>query len=97
MKRSDRELEMDRAITRRDFFSGVEVVITGTTLAGSQTASRSAQAAQVDQVAQVENPAATGAMGPQQEAAYYPPGAMGMLNCQSPLPATPQATRNFPS
>jgi hypothetical protein len=33
MKRSDRELGMDRDITRRDFISGVGVAITGSSLA----------------------------------------------------------------
>jgi len=69
MKRSDRELGMDRDITRRDFVSGVGVAITGSSLVGPWTASRLAQAA----------PAApAGAPGLEQEAAYYPPGAMGM-------------------
>jgi spermidine dehydrogenase len=69
MKRSDRELGMDRDITRRDFISGVGVAITGSSLVGPWTASRLAQAA----------PAApAGAPGLEQEAAYYPPGAMGM-------------------
>ncbi len=68
MKRSDRELGMDRAITRRDFISGVGVAITGSYLAGPWTASR---------LAQSERAAAAGVSGLQQEA-YYPPGAMGM-------------------
>jgi spermidine dehydrogenase len=60
---------MDRDITRRDFISGVGVAITGSSLVGPWTASRLAQAA----------PAApAGAPGLEQEAAYYPPGAMGM-------------------
>jgi spermidine dehydrogenase len=69
MKRSDRELGMDRAITRRDFISGVGVAITGSALAGSWTPSGAAQ---------TEGAAAAGASGLQQEAPYYPPGAMGM-------------------
>ena len=69
MKRSDRELGMDRAITRRDFISGVGVAITGSSLVGPWTASRLAQA---------ELSAAAGAAGLDQEAAYYPPGTMGM-------------------
>ena len=69
MKRSDRELGMDRDITRRDFVSGVGVAITGSSLVGPWTASRLAQA---------EPGAAAGAPGLEQEAAYYPPGAMGM-------------------
>ena len=69
MKRSDRDLGMDRDITRRDFVSGVGVAITGSSLVGPWTASRLAQAA----------PAApAGAPGLEQEAGYYPPGAMGM-------------------
>ncbi len=72
MKRSDRELGMDRAITRRDFISGVGVAVTGSVLAGPWTASRSARAAQV------ENTAAAGASRLEQEAAYYPPAATGM-------------------
>ncbi len=69
MKRSDRELGMDRAITRRDFISGVGVAITGSSLVGPWTASRLAQA---------EPSATAGAAGLDQEATYYPPGAMGM-------------------
>jgi spermidine dehydrogenase len=69
MKRSDRELGMDRKITRRDFISGVGVAIAGATLAGPWTASRSAQA---------ERASAAGASGLEQEAAYYPPGVEGM-------------------
>jgi hypothetical protein len=69
MKRSDRELGMDRAITRRDFISGVGVAITGSALAGPWTALRSAQA---------ESAAAAGASGLQEEAAYHPPAATGM-------------------
>ena len=67
MKRSDRELGMDRAITRRDFISGVGVAITGSALAGPWTALGSAQA----------ESAADGASGLQQEASY-PPTATGM-------------------
>jgi len=44
MKRGDRELGMDRAISRRDFISGVGVAVTGSALAGPWTTSRSAQA-----------------------------------------------------
>lgn len=69
MKRSDRELGMDRAITRRDFISGVGVAITGSTLAGPWTASRCAQA---------WSAAASGVPGLEQEGAYYPPDEMGM-------------------
>ena len=74
MKRSDRELGMDRAITRRDFISGVGVAVTGSALAGPWTGSRFAQAARV---AQSENPAAAGASGLEQEAGDAPPGAPG--------------------
>jgi spermidine dehydrogenase len=69
MKRSDRELGMDRAITRRDFMSGMAVAIAGSSLAGLWPASRSAQAGSA---------AAAGAYGLEQEATYYPPGATGM-------------------
>ncbi len=69
MKRSDRDLGMDRAITRRDFISGMAVAITGSSLAGPWTASRSAHA---------ERAAAAGATGQEQQAASYPPGEMGM-------------------
>ena len=69
MRGSDRDLGMDRAITRRDFISGVGVAITGSSLVGGRKASRSPLA---------EGPAAEGAFGPEQEAAYYPPGAKGM-------------------
>jgi spermidine dehydrogenase len=69
MKRSDRELGMDRAITRRDFIGGVGVAITGSYLAGTLAASRPAQA---------QRPAATGVTGLEQEAKYYPPGATGI-------------------
>ncbi len=55
MKRSDRELGMDRSITRRDFISGVGVAITGSAFGAPWTAS-----------------------GFEQEAAYYPPGQVGM-------------------
>jgi spermidine dehydrogenase len=68
MKQSDRELGMDRDITRRDFISGVGVAIAGSSLAGSWSASKSAQA---------ERSAAAGASGLEQEAAYYPPGEIG--------------------
>ena len=66
MKRSDRELGMDRKITRRDFISGVGVAIAGATLAGQWTAMGSARA---------DRGAAAGASGLEQEAANYPPGA----------------------
>ncbi len=69
MKRSDRELGMDRDITRRDFVSGVGVAITGSSLVGPWSASRSAQA---------ESAALAGPSGLQEEAAYYPPAAAGM-------------------
>lgn len=69
MKRGDRELGMDRTITRRDFISGVGVAVTGSALAGPWTASRSAQA---------ESAAAVGASELQKQAAFYPPGEMGM-------------------
>ena len=69
MKRGDRELGMDRAITRRDFISGVGVAVTGSALAGPWTAPRSAQA---------QSATAAGASGLQKQAAYYPPGATGM-------------------
>jgi spermidine dehydrogenase len=68
MKRSDRELGMNRAITRRDFISGVGVAITGSALAGPWTALRSAHA----------ESAAADASGLQEEAAHYPPAAAGM-------------------
>jgi spermidine dehydrogenase len=60
---------MDRAITRRDFISGVGVAVTGSALAGPWAASRSAQA---------ESAAAAGASAPQKQAAYYPPSEKGM-------------------
>ncbi len=91
MKRSDRELGMDRAITRRDFISGVGVAITGSALAGPWTASRSAQAAQV---AQFESPAAAGASALEQEAAYYPPAATGMRGSHSGSFEVAHALRN---
>jgi spermidine dehydrogenase len=69
MKRTDRELGMDRDITRRDFISGVGVAITGSSLAGPWSAFESAHA---------ERSAAAAASGLEQEAAYYPPGEMGM-------------------
>ena len=69
MKRGDRELGMDRAISRRDFISGVGVAVTGSALAGPWTTSRSAEA---------EGAAAKGASGLKKQAAYYPPGEMGM-------------------
>jgi spermidine dehydrogenase len=69
MKRRDRELGMDRAISRRDFISGVGVAVTGSALAGPWTTSRSAQA---------ESAAAKSASGLQKQATYYPPGEMGM-------------------
>jgi len=69
MKRRDRELGMDRAITRRDFISGVGVAITGSKLAGPWTGSISARG---------ETSSMAGASGLQQDAAYYPPAAAGM-------------------
>ena len=51
MKRSDRELGMDRDITRRDFISGVGVAITGSSLAGPWSASKSARASGLEQEA----------------------------------------------
>ena len=69
MKRRDRELGMDRSITRRDFISGVGVAVTGSALAGPWTVSRSVHA---------ENDTATAASGLQKQAAYYPPAATGM-------------------
>ncbi len=69
MKRSDRELGMDRAITRRDFISGVGVAVAGSALASPWPTSSSAQA---------ESVAAAGASELQSKAAYYPPTEMGM-------------------
>jgi len=69
MKRSDRELGMDRAITRRDFISGVGVAITGSALAGPWTASKCAQAG---------GTTTAGVPGLEQEGAYYPPDERGM-------------------
>jgi len=60
---------MDRAITRRDFVSGVGVAVTGSALAGPWTALSSAQTGDA---------AAAGASGLQEQAAYYPPGETGM-------------------
>jgi len=82
---------MDRAITRRDFISGVGVAITGSALAGPWTASRSAQAAQV---AQFESPAAAGASALEQEAAFYPPAATGMRGSHSGSYEVAHALRN---
>jgi len=69
MKRSDRELGMDRAITRRDFISGVGVAVTGAAMVGPSMASGSSRA---------ETVAAAGTPGLGQEAAFYPPAATGM-------------------
>jgi spermidine dehydrogenase len=69
MKGIDRELGMDRAITRRDFLGGVGVAITGSSWAGSWSASRYAPA---DSAPPAE------ALGLEQETASYPPGATGM-------------------
>jgi spermidine dehydrogenase len=69
MKRGDRELGMDRAITRRDFISGVGVAITGSALSSEWAAAGSVHA---------DDAAAAGASGSQKQAAYYPPGEMGM-------------------
>ena len=69
MKWSDRELGMGRDITRRDFISGMGVAITGSALGGPRAASRSAHA---------ESAGAAGPSKFEQEAAHYPPGAMGM-------------------
>ena len=69
MKRGDRELGMDRAITRRDFVSGVGVAITGSALAGPWASSRSAQAESAD---------LAGVSGPQKQSTYYPPRETGM-------------------
>ena len=62
---SDRELGMDRNITRRDFLNGVGVTLTGSMLATSQV---SAYASMIDQV-QREG---------QQAGEYYPPTRTGM-------------------
>ena len=68
MKRTDRELGMDRVITRRDFVSGVGVAITGTALAGSWAAAGPDQP---------EQAAVAKAAGPQSRAAVYPPSGTG--------------------
>jgi spermidine dehydrogenase len=60
---------MDRAITRRDFLSGVGVAITGSSLASPLEASRAAKS---------QRAAVAGATGLEKEAAYYPPGAVGI-------------------
>ena len=69
MKWSDRDLGMDRDITRRDFLSGVGVAITGSALGGPWTASS---------FARTESAGVAAPSGPAQDAAFYPPRAGGM-------------------
>ncbi|MGE0463376.1 MAG: NAD(P)-binding protein [Vicinamibacterales bacterium] len=63
MSNSDRDLGMDRDITRRDFLNGVAIGV-----AGSMVAPALLQAAAAEQAAQ----------GAESSAGYYPPGLTGM-------------------
>ncbi len=69
MERRDRELGMDRDITRRDFVSGLGVSIAGAAMGRAWTASGPLQA---------RSTAAGGTPGLEPQAAYYPPGEMEM-------------------
>ena len=62
----DRELGMDRAITRRDFLNGVAVGVGGTLAAGGFGSETLLAAAALDEFA------------PEKEADYYPPARTGM-------------------
>ena len=65
MRPGDRELGMDRAITRRDFISGVGAAVGGSAMAGPCPAPLWPGGAEATP-------------GPRQEAAHYPPGTKGM-------------------
>jgi spermidine dehydrogenase len=60
----DRDLGMDRKITRRDFLNGVSVAVGGTMLASS-----------IASLHGLESPAAS---APENDPGYYPPALMGM-------------------
>ncbi len=61
----DRELGMDRAITRRDFLNGVSIAITGTLFGSIALPARGA-------------PGERGAYSPELDPGYYPPALTGM-------------------
>lgn len=72
MKKTNRELGMDRAITRRDFLNGASVAIGGSLAASSESAPAEAPAA-----TERRSPS-PGTAGPQSSAKYYPPRLTGM-------------------
>ncbi len=61
----DRELGMQRAITRRDFLNGARIALTGTLLGSIALAARGA-------------PRARPPFAPEQDPAYYPPALTGL-------------------
>ena len=65
-EKKDRELGMDRAITRRDFLNGVAAGVGGTIAAGGFGSETLLAAAALDEFA------------PEKAADYYPPARMGM-------------------
>ena len=71
MNKSDRELGMDRAISRRDFLSGTSIAIAGAVLPPGTTEARQAAAG-------TETAAASVAERPTGQEAYYPPARAGM-------------------
>ena len=74
MKSSDRDLGMDRSITRRDFISGVGLAITSSAVAGPLKASASQR---------VEGATAATVPGRGQQGAAYPPGRTGIRGSHS--------------
>ncbi len=65
-EKKDRELGMDRSVTRRDFLNGVAVGVGGTLVGGTLGAETLLAAAALDDFA------------PEKAAGYYPPALMGM-------------------
>ncbi len=71
MKKTDRDLGMDRDITRRDFFNGASVAIGGTLFSKATAAGGTPPAAAAERRSQA-------AALPQSSPDYYPPGLTGL-------------------
>ena len=71
MKKTDRELGMDRDITRRDFLNGASVAIGGTLFSGATRAAATPSAADAARRSQT-------ATLPQSSPDYYPPALTGL-------------------
>jgi spermidine dehydrogenase len=71
MEKTDRELGMDRDITRRDFLNGASVAIGGTAFSGATSAARTPSKTAKGDLSQA-------AALPQSSSDYYPPGLTGL-------------------